>query len=384
MPLVIFLLAAAVFSQGTSEFMLSGLLPDIAADLGITVPQAGLLTSAFAVGMAVGAPLMAAISRSWPPRLALSSFLLAFIAVHIVGALTDDFGVLLTTRIVAALTNAGFLAVTLSTVSALVPAERTARALAVILGGTTLALILGVPAGAVVGAVFDWRAALWGVAIISVPALIAIVLGTPTSAASHAGNTVSLMTELRVLRRRVLLAPLVLCALVNAATFCAYNYLAPLVTDSAGLQAGLVPVVLGAFGIGSFIGVWVAGRFGDHYASRILSVGGVGLLLGWTALATLSTLPIAFILLVLTQGALSFAVGSTLIAASIRAAAAAPTMSGSFATASLNVGAAAGPILGGLTYASAAGATGPVVVSAALILLAATGYIVLRFMKVTP
>lgn len=384
MPLVIFLLAAAVFSQGTSEFMLSGLLPDIAADLGITVPQAGLLTSAFAVGMAVGAPLMAAISRSWPPRLALSSFLLAFIAVHIVGALTDDFGVLLTTRIVAALTNAGFLAVTLSTVSALVPAERTARALAVILGGTTLALILGVPAGAVVGAVFDWRAALWGVAIISVPALIAIVLGTPTSVASHAGNTVSLMTELRVLRRRVLLAPLMLCALVNAATFCAYNYLAPLVTDSAGLQAGLVPVVLGAFGIGSFIGVWVAGRFGDHYASRILSVGGVGLLLGWTALATLSTLPIAFILLVLTQGALSFAVGSTLIAASIRAAAAAPTMSGSFATASLNVGAAAGPILGGLTYASAAGATGPVVVSAALILLAATGYIVLRFMKVTP
>ncbi|SEF12487.1 MFS transporter, DHA1 family, chloramphenicol resistance protein [Arthrobacter alpinus] len=381
MPFLIFLLAAAVFSQGTSEFMLAGLLPDIASDLGIAIPQAGLLTSAFAVGMVVGAPLMAAVSRSWPPRLALSSFLFAFIAMHVVGALTESFSILLATRIIAAFTNAGFLAVTLSTVSALVPADRTARALAVILGGTTLALIAGVPAGATVGALYDWRAALWGVAIISVPALIAVVLGTPARAASNAANAVSLMTELRVLRRRVLLAPLALCALVNAATFCAFTYLAPLVTDIANLQAGFVPVVLGVFGIGSFMGVWMAGRFGDRHGSRILIVGGAGLLLGWVALAGLSTIPVALVLLVLAQGALSFAVGSTLIAASIRAAAAAPNMSGSFATASLNVGATAGPVLGGFSYSSAAGATGPVLVSAGLILVAAIGYIVLCMAK---
>jgi len=160
MPLLIVLLAVAVFAQGTSEFMLAGLLPAIADDLAISIPQAGLLTSAFAVGMIVGAPLMAAVSRRWSPRIALSSFLLVFIAMHVLGAVTDDFTVLLITRVVSALTNAGFLAVTLSTVSALVPADRIARTLAVILGGTTLALIAGVPGGAVIGTLLDWRAAL--------------------------------------------------------------------------------------------------------------------------------------------------------------------------------------------------------------------------------
>jgi DHA1 family chloramphenicol resistance protein-like MFS transporter len=379
MPLVIVLLAVAVFAQGTSEFMLAGLLPAIASDLAISIPQAGLLTSAFAVGMIVGAPLMAAISRRWSPRLALSSFLLIFIAMHVLGALTEDFGVLLITRIVAALTNAGFLAVTLSTVSALVPADRTARALAVILGGTTLALIVGVPGGAMIGALLDWRAALWGVAVISVPALVAVILATPTRP-TGARRPTALRSELAALRRPALLVPLGLGALVNGATFCAFTYLAPVVTESAGLPATAVPAVLAVFGVGSFAGVWVAGRYGDRHATHILTIGGAALLAGWGAFSALSTVSIAVFTLALVQGALSFAVGSTLIAASIRAAMTAPTMSGSFATASLNIGAAAGPILGGLAYATAAAATGPLLVSAALLCAAALTFAATRGM----
>ncbi|MGP5597354.1 MFS transporter, partial [Brachybacterium alimentarium] len=94
MPLVIVLLAVAVFAQGTSEFMLAGLLPDIAEDLAISIPQAGLLTSAFALGMIVGAPAMAAVSRRWSPRLTLSVFLIVFIAMHAIGAMTDSFALL--------------------------------------------------------------------------------------------------------------------------------------------------------------------------------------------------------------------------------------------------------------------------------------------------
>ncbi|RKW69496.1 Cmx/CmrA family chloramphenicol efflux MFS transporter [Galactobacter caseinivorans] len=388
MPPVIFLLAVAVFAQGTSEFMLAGLLPAIAADLGIGIPQAGLLTSAFAVGMVVGAPLMAAISRRWSPRLALSGFLVIFILMHVLGALTDEFAVLLISRIVAALTNAGFLAVTLSTVSALVPQDRTARALAVILGGTTLALIAGVPGGAVLGSLFGWRSALWAVAIISVPALIAVVIATPRAAGSgspvasgsaaapgraEASGTqaVRLTAELAVLRRGTLLFPLGLGALVNGATFCAFTYVAPVVTEAAQLPTGVVPLILAIFGVGSFAGVWAAGRFGDLHSERILVFGGMALFLGWCAFFAGAHLPAVVFSLALVQGALSFAVGSTLIATSIRAAASAPTMSGSFATASLNIGAAAGPVLGGLAYASAAGALGPLAVSAALVGLAA-------------
>jgi DHA1 family chloramphenicol resistance protein-like MFS transporter len=377
MPLVIVLLAVAVFAQGTSEFMLAGLLPAVADDLGISIPEAGLLTSAFAVGMIIGAPLMAAATRRWSPRLALSSFLIVFILMHAVGALTNDFSVLLATRIVAALTNAGFLAVTLSTVCALVPAHRTARALAVILGGTTLALIVGVPAGAVVGNVFDWRAALWGVAIISVPALAAVVIATPKSAVSPQ-KPVRLEVELAALRQPALLVPLGLGALINGATFCAFTYLAPVITETAGLTDPAVPAVLAVFGVGSFIGVWAAGRLGDRYAARILCLGGAALLVGWGAFATLAAIPAMVFVLALVQGALSFAVGSTLIARSIRAAGTAPTMSGSFATASLNVGAAAGPLLGGLAYTTAAGSIGPLLVSMTLVGAAAAAFIATR------
>lgn len=376
MPILIVLLAVAVFAQGTSEFMLAGLLPAIATELDVTVPEAALLTTAFAVGMVVGAPLMAALARRWSPRIALSALLIGFIAMHVVGALTGSFGVLLATRVVAALCNAGFLAVTLSTVSALVPPHRLARALAAILGGTTLALIVGVPAGAAVGALLDWRAALWGVALLSLPALLGVALAVPTrmdaSTASRDGASAAppLRGELAELRGPALLRPLALGALVNGATFCAFTFLAPLVTERAGLDEAAVPLVLALFGLGSFLGVWAAGRFGDGHTRGILRFGGVALLAGWCAFALLAASPAALLVLTFVQGALSFAVGSTLIAASIRVATGAPTMAGSYATASLNVGAAIGPVLGGAAYASALGAVGPLLVSAGLVAVA--------------
>lgn len=124
--MLLVVLACAVFAQATSEFMLAGLVPDIAADLGVTPLAAGSLTSAFAVGMVVGAPLVALAARRLPPRLALRGFLAAFVAVHVAGALAPGLGVLLVTRVLAALCTAGFLAVALSVAVAAVPPERTA------------------------------------------------------------------------------------------------------------------------------------------------------------------------------------------------------------------------------------------------------------------
>ncbi|WP_049658623.1 MFS transporter, partial [Kitasatospora sp. MY 5-36] len=158
MPLPLYLLALAVFAMGTSEFMLAGLLPGLAADLGVTVGTAGGLTSAFAVGMAVGAPLMAGLARGRSGRGSLLGFVLVFAAAHAVGAVTTSFPVLVATRVVAALANAGFLAVALTTAAALVPADRKGRALAVLLSGTTVATVAGVPGGALLGALFGWRA----------------------------------------------------------------------------------------------------------------------------------------------------------------------------------------------------------------------------------
>ena len=163
------MLALAVFVMGTSEFMLAGLLPAIATELDVSVGTAGLLTSAFAVGMVVGAPVMAAFARRWPPRLTLIVCLLVFAGSHVIGAMTPVFSLLLITRVLSALANAGFLAVALSTATTLVPANQKGRALSILLSGTTIATVVGVPAGALLGTALGWRTTFWAIAILCIP-----------------------------------------------------------------------------------------------------------------------------------------------------------------------------------------------------------------------
>jgi DHA1 family chloramphenicol resistance protein-like MFS transporter len=175
-----------------------------------------------------------------------------------------------------------------------------------------------------------------------------------------------LRAELAQLARPSLVLALVLGALVNGATFCTFTYLAPVVTEVAGLSSLWVPVVLAAFGTGSFVGVTVAGRFADRHPSAILAPGGVLLLAGWVAFAMTARVPAALVGLAFLQGALSFAVGSTLISRVLYRASAAPTMAGSYATAAFNVGAAVGPAVGGLALSTTLGFVAPAWVSAIL------------------
>ncbi|WP_030740859.1 MFS transporter [Streptomyces sp. NRRL F-5135] len=400
MPLVLYVLALAVFAQGTSEFMLSGLVPDIARDLQVSVPAAGALTSAFAVGMIVGAPLMAVVGLRWSRRRALLVFLVVFLLVHVVGAVTTSFPVLLATRVVAALANAGFLAVALATASALAGPRATGRATSILLGGVTAACVAGVPAGALLGQWWGWRSAFWAVAAVSLPAVVAIVRSVPGDAA-HADGTrpatgaagtpgpavapgpaaepagtprsaggTGARAELRALRSTRLVVTLVLGALVNGATFCTFTYLAPLVTSVSGIGHAWVPAVLALFGIGSFLGVTLGGRFADTRPLPLLVGGGTALLVGWGVFAVTAQNPVTALVLVLVQGTLSFAVGSTLIARALYEATGAPTLAGACATAALNVGAAAGPWLGGLAISAGFGYRSPVWVSALLVAFA--------------
>ncbi|MBI0381889.1 MFS transporter, partial [Streptomyces albiflaviniger] len=190
MPVFLYVLALAVFAQGTSEFMLSGLVPGIARGLSVSVGAAASLTSAYAIGMIVGAPVMAALSARWPRRRALAGFLAAFVVVHVIGAVTTEFAVLFGTRVIAAIVNAGFLAVAMSTATALVPAEQRGRATAVLLSGVTLSCVAGVPAGALLGDWSGWRSAFWAVAALCLPALALVFRQAPADAADRAGVSV--------------------------------------------------------------------------------------------------------------------------------------------------------------------------------------------------
>lgn len=373
MPFVLHLLGLAVFAQGTSEFMLSGLLPDIARDLHISLSAAGSLTSVFAVGMVIGAPLLAMLSMRWSRRRALLAFLVAFLLVHVLGAVTTHYGVLLATRFVAALANAGFLAVALATATAMVAPDAKGRATSVLLGGTTLACVAGVPAGALLGQLWGWRSAFWAVALMSLPAVLGILRSVPADGAGQSADAApgpGTRGELRALRSPRLVVTLLLGALVNGATFCAFTYLAPLVTDVTGVGAGWVPAVLALFGLGSFVGVGLGGRLADTRPVPSWWPHGAALLLGWTALALTAGNPVAALVLVFVQGALSFAVGSTLVSQVLYAAAGAPTLGGGFATAALNVGAAIGPWCGGAALTAGLGFRSPLWVSALLTALA--------------
>ena len=381
MPFPLYLLALAVFVMGTSEFMLAGLIPAIAADLAVTIGAAGLLTSAFAVGMVVGAPLMAAFARRWPARFTLLVCLLAFAGCHVIGALTPDFAILLVTRAVSAVATAGFLAVALSTATALVPPDRKGRALSVLLSGTTIATVAGVPAGVLLGDALGWRATFWTVALLCVPAALGVVLGIPNgrSAATDDASAPTLRAELGALASPPLILAMILGAVINGGTFAVLTFLAPIVTETARLTEHWVSIVLVMFGIGSFVGVTIAGRLSDRRPGIALALGGPLLLAGWVVLALGASNPVLLIVMVLVQGMLSFGVGSTLIARVLYAASDAPTMGGSYATAALNIGAAVGPVLGAVALAGGRLPTAPVwiagmLVTIALAIMAATRF----------
>jgi MFS transporter, DHA1 family, chloramphenicol resistance protein len=365
-PLLVYALSLAVFAQGTSEFMLSGLVDPIAAELRVSVATTGWLTSLFAMGMIVGAPLMAVLVRRFPPRRSLLVFLAVFIAVHVVGALATEFAVLLVTRVFAALANAGFLAVALAALPPIAGPARTGRATALLLSGVTLACVVGVPGGAVLGQLWGWRAAFWAVVVASLPALAAVALVTAPSS-----SPVAPVNEWRALSSPVVRCWLLLGALVNGATFATFAYLAPVVTDVARLGDGWVPVALALFGVGSFAGITVAGRLADS-RPRLVIGGGAGLLLmAWVAMAVLAPWPVALLVLVFVAGASAFGVGSALIGRIVGSAAvAAPRLGGAFATASFNTGAAAGPLLAALLIGLTGSYRSPLVVSAACVAVA--------------
>ncbi|MFF3029628.1 Cmx/CmrA family chloramphenicol efflux MFS transporter [Streptomyces rubiginosohelvolus] len=372
MPFAVYVLGLAVFAQGTSEFMLSGLLSGIAADLGVSLSAAGLLTSAFAVGMVVGAPVMALAGRTWPRRRALLLFLAVFVAVHAVGALTPSYGVLLATRFVGALANAGFWAVALSTAVAMVPDRLKGRAAAVVVGGVTVACVVGVPAGAVLGERWGWRSAFWAVAIVSLPAFLAVLRSIPGGrGGTDAGAaSVSVRDELRVLTGPRLRPVLLTMALVQGATFCTFSYLEPLLTRESGLSAGWVPVALALFGAGAFAGVTVAGRYADAHPVAVVATGMAALTVGWSALALTAGSPVLALALVPLLGLLAFGTGTALITRVLNLAPGAPTLAGASSTTAFNLGATVGPWAGGLALGAGFGYRAPVGVSALLMVAA--------------
>ncbi|WP_406632848.1 Cmx/CmrA family chloramphenicol efflux MFS transporter [Amycolatopsis sp. WGS_07] len=363
MPLAVFVLGLSIFALGTSEFMITGLLPGMAADLGVSIPDAGLLISAFAVGMVVGAPLLAVGTLRLPRRTTLLGLLAVFSAAHVIGAVSDGYGVLFATRVVSALACAGFWAVAASTTVNLVTEAKRGQALAVLVGGLTVANVVGVPAGTLLGQHAGWRSAFWAVAALTVVAAVAVLLSVPRTAKEAEAPRIA--EELKVFRRSRLWLALGVIALLQAMVFATFSYLAPLLVSVAGLPESGVPVVLALFGGGAVIGIFAGGKLADAHPFATL-YGSLGIAVAALVALAFATNAVVAVTAVLVLGAAGFAANPALNVRAYAVAGGSSTLVGASTTSAFNVGNTVGPWLGGTTISAGLGFSSVAWVSVAL------------------
>jgi DHA1 family inner membrane transport protein len=293
-PWPLLALALAAFAIGTTEFVIVGLLPAVAADTGVSLPSAGLLVTGYALGVAFGAPPLAALTARATPHRALSLLMLLFIVGNLMCALAPGYGWLMAGRIVASLTHGAFFGLGATVAAALVPPQRRSAAIALMFSGLTLANVLGVPAGAWIGQHAGWRATFWCVSALGAVALVALQLLVPRALDLHAGGAAR-SAGWRILRRPRLLGALGLTALGFGGIFTTLTFLSPLLQSEAGFSAGQVSAVLLLFGLGLTVGNMLGGWAADRWPGRSMVVilaalavleAALSLLLAWPPLLT--------------------------------------------------------------------------------------------------
>ncbi|GAA2439789.1 MFS transporter [Actinomadura vinacea] len=284
MPLLVFSLMLVVFGLTTGEFVIAGILPDVARDLSVSIPSAGLLVSAYALGMIVGGPLITTLTARLPRRPLIAGLVVTSIAGNGASALAPTYPILLAARFAAGLVVATFFAVAIATAVSTAPPGRQASTVARLTLGMNLGMIAGTPLGTVIGQNLGWRATFAAIAAFSAAALVPVLRSVPDRPAPSVG---SLLGELRVFTRRDVVLAIVLTAAGNLGVVTAFSFLAPLAVDVSGFSAGAVPVLLLVYGagavIGNFLGGWLADKALMPSLAGLLAVLAGVLAMGWPA-----------------------------------------------------------------------------------------------------
>jgi DHA1 family chloramphenicol resistance protein-like MFS transporter len=363
-PRVVYALGTGVFAVGMSEFMIAGLLPEIARDVAVSVPAAGHLVSAFAIGMLLGTPVMSVLTLRLAPRTVLSGALAVVAAGHVLGAGATSYQMLVVSRVVAAVATGAFWAVAAVVAVAHSPAAIRGRSLAAMVAGLTVANVVGVPAGAFLGDHLGWRSPFWVVAGMSALALLGVVATVPGG--RPAAAVPSLAGELRAFRCPRLWVALATTAVYQSGMICAITYLGPLLVAGKGFTGNALPLVFCALGLGSVAGTFIGGRLGDVYPWRTLLAGlaVLGVVLGLLGLA--GRVEVALVL-AFAAGTAGYALSTPLNARIFALAGSAPTLASASNVSAFNLGATVGPWLGGVAISVGLGVTAPPRLAAALV-----------------
>ena len=260
MPLALLILALSAFAIGTTEFVIMGLLPDVARSLSVSIPSAGWLISGYALGVAIGAPIMAVATASLPRKRALLLLMGIFIVGNVLCAIATDYNFLMVARIITALCHGAFFGIGSVVAASLVPENKKASAVALMFTGLTLANVLGVPLGTALGQVAGWQMPFWVVAVLGVFSLIGLWRVMPSR--QDEAKT-DLRAEIGQLRNAGLWAALSTTMLFSAATFALFTYVAPLLEDVTHLSPQGITWTLFLIGLGLTVGNYIGGRLAD-------------------------------------------------------------------------------------------------------------------------
>ncbi|MER7394296.1 MFS transporter [Streptomyces sp. NPDC000151] len=343
MPRAIYVLALGIFTMVTSEFLVAGLMPQMAAGLDATIPQIGYLITAFAAAMALGGPFLTVALLKVPPKRALTVLFAVFLAGNVLAATASGYAVMMAARIVTGIASQAFFGVAISMCAQLTRPEVRGRAVSVALNGLMLGTLLGLPLSTLAGEHFGWRAAFWAVAGLTVLAALATAAGVPRL--EHAEEKVDFRAELAVFRRPRLWLTLSTSTFVIGATFSAFSYLNPVLTGITGFGAGTVPLLLIAYGAATVLGNLVVGRLADRYTLPVLLTGLTLNLLFLTGFAALAGFRVPAVLCLLGIGLVGVTMNPALVTRVQRAGNARPlvnTVHSSFITFGVIVGSSLG------------------------------------------
>lgn len=347
MPIALYALALTAFSIGTTEFIISGIIPALSADLGVSIPTAGLLVTGYAAGVAIGGPIIAVLIARFPRKPVIVALTAVFALGQMLCALAPSYEWLLGARLVSAAAHGVFFGVGSVAAASLVPVERRGAALSLFVGGITIANVLGLPGGTAIGNAFGWRVSFWCIAAMAALAAILIAWLLPAAEDTHEEQP-RLAAQFREVARQQVWSSYIVIGLIMIGALAWGVYQVPAMLEITRLDPALVPVYLFIGGIGSVVGIFIGGRLADwKVMPSIIGILAAQVVLYATMLFALRDPILLGINLFLMSGA-GFGFSTPIQVRILNAAKAAPNIASTFVSSAYNIGIASGAFLGAM------------------------------------
>lgn len=349
MPLFVLFLGS--FCLGTAEFMATGLLPQVAADLGVSIPRAGSIVTWYALGVAIGGPLLAVLFGNFPRKAVLIALMLVFAGAQVICAIAPSFDALLVGRVLGAACQGSFFGIA-SIVAITVAGEgKAGRALSLMVAGITVANILGLPGGTMIGSAFGWRMSFVALAVVAALVAVLIAVFVPSTKSEQSAKA-PFGRQLRALAHPDIVLSYVVMTFASIGFFGVFTFVTPLLTTVTQIPADVVPMLLLAFGVGSTIGALVGGRLADWKPMTTVIALLVGECLVFASVLTLAHQPVVMAVAVVVLGFCAFAYAPSLFTRLFKAAGDAPDLASTLISTAFNIGIASGSTLGATVLAT--------------------------------